>query len=383
MSQLHDPSASPQASPRASLSMPDVHQMRSEMQQLYAMVQQQQQQLQQQAQAMAAAQQAAGGVPDAQVRVRMPDLPKIKSPSTFGGNMGFVVDDWLREQKQQFDYYGAAMFPDDAAKIRFAVAHFSGAASHWWSYQSSPVTTWVEFETRLHERFRPVNAAMAARQKLSRLRQRPGQSVNQYVGAFQNALTPVLDMGDADQVHYFTHGLLPVIAAKIWEKHPKTLFDAIDAAVSIEAMHNFGRTAMPHGGRGYGSSSSASSSVYDSSAMDLSNIEGLTQDDDEREDVEPPTANLKDSPAMLAMLEKFAAMEAKLNALQSAGRASSSSSVAGKFQNLRKPRGGAGPTRIPGLDPEKIKRLRAAGLCFRCEKSGHMKDECPLLSKNE
>ena len=55
-------------------------------------------------------------------------------------------------------------------------------------------------------------------------------------------------MGDADQVHHFVNGLLGPIAFKVWEKHPTTLVQAIDAAVSVEAMHNYGRAAAPFPG---------------------------------------------------------------------------------------------------------------------------------------
>ena len=360
----HDPTASP----RSSISLPTAIDQQAQIQQLQHMVQammqqqQQQSQLLQQAQAAAAAAQQA-----APVVVRAPELPKIKSPSTFGGAMGFVVDDWLRELKQQFSYYGPAKFPDDASKVRFAAAHFSGAATLWWEHQPA-VATWTEFEERLHGRFRPVQAAMTARQRLGKLRQRAGQAVNQYVSAFQNVLTPIDDMSDADQVHHFTNGLLPAIAAKVWEKHPKTLYDAIDAAVSVEAIYNFGRAAMPQGGRAGHGSSASSAGGADPNAMDLSNIEGLTCHDTFDEPPEPTTSG--ESAPMLAVLEKLSSMEARLNALSS----SSSSSV------TPKPRGGNGL--IVGLDAATIKKLRAEGKCFRCKKPGHMKNDCPM-SKNE
>ena len=60
-----------------------------------------------------------------------PSLPKIGAPSQFKGEMGFAVDDWICELEQQFAYYNRA-FPDDASRIKFAVAYLHGPAVHWW-----------------------------------------------------------------------------------------------------------------------------------------------------------------------------------------------------------------------------------------------------------
>ena len=200
---LDHPSSSPQGSPRSSISVPSAEQtallqMQQQMQAMYQQIQQQQQQLQARNRQPHMPQH---NIASASAVSRPPEMPKIRQPSSFSGAMGFVVDDWISEMQQQFAYYGSR-FPDDAAKVRFAVAYLTGAAMHWWEHQE-PTTVWSEFIERLHGRFRPVHAAMLARQKLGHLRQRPGQSVNQYVGVFQNTLTPIIDMGDMDQVHHF------------------------------------------------------------------------------------------------------------------------------------------------------------------------------------
>lgn len=320
------------------------------MQQMYAQMQQQAQQLQ-----AAVTHASSSSAP------RAPELPKIRQPSSFNGAMGFAVDDWLSELQQQFAYYGPR-FPDDTAKIRFAVAYLTGAAMHWWEHEAS-VATWQEFVTRLHGRFRPVHAAMLARQRLGKLRQRAGQSVNQYVGVFQNTLTPIRDMGDTDQVHHFINGLIPPIAAKVWEKHPVNLVQAIDAAVSVEAMHNFGRAALPFGQRPAGVSST---SVPNPDAMDVNNVEV----DGGAEELS--TATAPDQASTDAVLAKLAAMDLRLNALMSGGSSSHNKVNRGRFSR----------DLIAGLDPGTIKKLQAEGKCFRCKIKGHMKNECPDKPKN-
>jgi hypothetical protein len=356
---MEHPSASPQHSPRASISATpeQLLQMEQHMRHLERTIAQQNQQLQAQQAAAAAAHQSSGGS----------FLPKIRQPSLFSGTMGFAVDAWLSELQQQFSYYGAR-FTDDAAKIRFAVAYFAGAATHWWEHQPE-CASWNDFVSRLHHRFRPVQAAMIARQRLGKLRMRAGQSVNQYVGLFQNTLTPVLDMSDADQVHHFVNGLLPPIAAKVWEKHPTDLVQAIDAAVSVEAMHQFGRAAMPSSGSGYRQSTpSAPSSNPD--AMDLNNLEDNRDDNSE----DAPSESVPRDAAFNAVLSSLANMESRLNAFTSqSGPARHGNSTYG-----RRPR-----DRIAGLDAATIKKLQAEGKCFRCKEKGHMKNECPKKPKNE
>lgn len=354
-------SVDPQASPRGSISLDpaQLSQMQQQMQQLYAQVQQQAQQLQH---AAAVAQQSIAGAPVS----RVSDLPKIRAPTSFNGAMGFAVDSWISELKQQFVYYGA-QFTNDEAKIRFAVAYLSDAALRWWEQQPT-CNTWIDFVARLHGRFRPVHAAMLARQRLGKLRQRPGQSVNQYVSIFQNTLTPITDMGDMDQVTQFLNGLLGSIAAKVWEKHPENLVQAIDAAVSIEAMGNFGRASMPFTPRYNGSNgSSSSTSGADSDLMDL-NYFG------EEFAEEKPT----DSGEVQAMRHAMSVMQAQLNEQMqlNALRASAPQSRFGAYPSRAK------GDRIDGLSPELIKSLQATGKCFRCKKVGHMKNECPDRQKN-
>jgi hypothetical protein len=211
------------------------------------------------------------------------------------------------------------------------------------------------FVTLLHSRYRPVHSAMLARVKLGKLRQRAGQSVNHFVGVFQNTLTPIHDMGAMDQVHNFVNGLLGPIAAKVWEKHPKNLMEAIDAAISVEAMSNYGRSALPSSSGNRGASSSPNPD-----AMDINNLEAGI---DPEAEIDP----------MQVVLNKMTAMEMKLNAL-SAGPSKGTPSGNGQ----RPPR-----DRIPGLTPAIIKECLAEGKCLRCKVKGHMRNECPHKPKNE
>jgi hypothetical protein len=354
-SAMHAPTGSPHGSPRGSISVagvdPQVLQelatLRTQVQQLGAHAMQQQQ-LQQQQQA-----------PPAPRPTGVSHL-KISPPSLFKGEMGFVVDDWITELEQQFVFYGAA-FAADEEKVRFALAYIRGAAMNWWKYepnQAAATASWAEFVKRLHGRFRPVQAAAIARQRLDRLHQKGGHSVNAYANHFQVMLTPITDMSSADQVHHFVKGLQPHIAAKVYDKSPKDLRAAIDAAVSAEAMGNFGRSA-------------AHAPAHSSSApMDLNAVEQESQDEEDSDSAVPAaaaTAPSTDS-VVRALLTKMEAMEHRLAAMSVPA-----SKVSGN-------RGDPGD-KVPGLKSEDIDRLRREGKCFRCKQSGHMKRDCPRRPK--
>ena len=308
--------------------------------------------------------------------VPTPAPPKIRQPSTFAGaSVGFAVDNWIGEMVQQFSYYGS-QFPDGASRVRYAAAFLTDAAWRWWEQQDDRATLsdWDEFVNRLHARFRPVQAAMLARQRLGRLRMKEGHSVNQYVSVFQSTLTPIDDMGEVDQVFHFINGLTPGLAGKVWERHPSTLKQAIDVAVSVEAMGNFGRAAMVP--RSFGSTYAGRSSQGPSSSsvpMDLNYIELVDSFlADTSLSVDASTSSAAVDPSSSARLE---AIEQRLNALfQSRGPSEA-------------PRHSKGPTdHVPGLSSGDITKMMSEGRCFRCRAKGHMKRECPKnksKSKNE
>jgi len=320
-------------------------QLRADVQFLHTQVQAQQGALQRQAAAGASAAVATAG---------RPFLPKLRQPSQFKGEMGFAVDEWISEMEQQFAYYEIA---DPAARIKIAVAGLAGPALRWWDQEPNreALQTWALFVARLHARFRPVQAAMIARQRLDKLRQKAGQSVNAYANLFQTTLTPISDMGDADQVHHFLNGLLPYVAGKAWERHPVNLRTAIDVAVSVEAMGNFGRAAAPSGHRyGHGGTSIVSSSA----PMDVNYVESGSGDGDLVDQAAAPQVD----PVSAAILAKLEAMDLRINALaQGAG------THAGKK---------ATGDKVAGLKAGDIDRLRAENRCFRCKKKGHFKREC-------
>jgi len=344
------PSLGPVAPPQSRSPEQELVQLRADIQHLYGQVQAQQGVIQQASQRQAVA--SAAGVAAARAF-----LPKLRQPSQFKGEMGFAVDDWISEMEQQYAYYDIA---EPAARIKMAVAGLAGPAIHWWEHEPNrmAVNTWELFVARLHARFRPVQAAMIARQRLDKLRQKAGQSVNAYANQFQSTLTPIGDMGAADQVHHFVNGLLPHVAGKVWERHPVDLRTAIDAAVSVEAMGNFGRAAGPSGFARHGGFSASPSS---STPMDINQV-GF-ESKEEFEQTESYASSAMD-PVSVAILAKLEAMNLRINAL-----AHGSAAIPGGKK-------GSNGDKVPGLKSGDIDRLRAENRCFRCKKKGHFKREC-------
>lgn len=299
----------------------------------------------------------------------LPPLPKIRAPPVFRGTEpGFAVDEWIGELQRQFQYYTAAgTLATPEAQIDFALVHMSGAAAAWWTGlpadKKSAIRSWEDFTAALRARFRPVQGAMLARQRLSKIRQRGGQTVGQFAHLFQTTLLPITDMSDADQVHRFVSGLLPHLAAKVWRNPPATLSDAIQAAVQLEASGNFGRAAA-HSAPRHHTPNYASHST--SAPMDINHIEF---DDDDYDDAPPPDSAASAPPApaapgadMQTLLAQMQAMQHSFNTLQ---------------QRKPAPFRSASSDRVSGLKPGEIDQLQAEGRCFRCKQKGHMKRDCP------
>jgi hypothetical protein len=315
-------------------------------------------------------------------------LPKIRQPSSFTGTIGLAVDHWLSEMDQQFTYYSqGGTLTTDNQRIQFAAAYLDGIARQWWETQADRVTlnNWTDFVDRLHARFRPIQASMIARQRLDKLRMREGHNVNAYIGAFHAVTMPIQDMSEKDRIHAFARGLTQRLAAKVWERNPSTLQEAIDYAVTAEATGVYAFRSTGHYGTNTGTtsvrgSSSASSSSMGSAPMDLTHIAMM-------EDylIEEPTSNVGlDVPSSTAATPRVdvealinSAVEQRVNAIMS--------------NSSFKPNGSRPPTgsknHVAGLKGEEISKLMKENRCFRCRQVGHYKNDpkCPknAKSKNE
>ena len=331
-----------------------------------------------QMQASAASSEPAGSSAGSGVRSG-PAGTKLKPPpmTQFSGSngMGFQVDTWLRNVKKQFEWHGPQVFPDAASRIKFAAMYLDGAALEWWDSidDQEDITTYEEFVRRLHDRYRPKLAAEVARQHLAQLHQTSG--VSQLCSRMLNLLTHVPTMHEDDKIFTFKRALDKQIAAKVAEKAPATLHEAMGIAVLAEQY--VGRSsAKPNNyffaKQGYGNFGRGGSSSSGSTPMELNHIG--TEFDDEDKDQPPPTGSEDDQPAaphqLLAMMQELKVQQ---------------HSLAAAFQKRRgaPPRGsGTGAKAehnkaiIPGISKEEYARCRKEGLCLKCKQSGHLARDC-------
>ena len=297
--------------------------------------------------------------------------PKPPSAPEFSGLhlKGYEVDAWLREMKKQFDHYGSPTFPDDEAKVRHAALFLKGPALEWWDTKDKSGgidTDWDLFVGALRERYRPMQIATMARERLGALRQKGG--VSSYCDVFLKELTPITDMGPADQIFNFVKGLSSVaMQSKIREKDPKTLHAAMDIAIHADAFQGKG-VAGAYGYRSYGSGhqSSSGAAPMDVNVIDSGEVayeSGLGAGD--------ATPGLSVA-ALVAQAVKEALAEQQKSFLAAIGQKAGAGSSGYK-----------GSEKIQGLQPGDIDQLRREGRCFRCKKEGHMKNECPNRPKSK
>lgn len=330
---------------------PDAHAMLAQLQQqMLHMQQHMQQQAVQHAQQIAAAQQAAA----AAAAARPSSRPKLAPAMRYTGTTN-TMDAFLRVMSQHIEYYGLV---NDADKLQFAFGHLDGAALVWLNKMAAAdrPATWAQFVERLQLRFQPTNASVSARIDIRHQKQ-GDDSVSKYTNRFQAVLAPIEDMSETDKKFAYIFGLNRFIIGRVMERLPSinTLAQAIEVATAVEASQTLlGRSAgSSHHGR-YGASSSSSSAP-----MDINNIAHEEPEDE----IEAPRFHEEPRSVEAAMMAKFESMlDHRLAALNfSAPKAFSKDN-----------------DRVSGLKSGDIGRLMKEGKCFRCQKTGHMKRDCPL-----
>jgi hypothetical protein len=329
----------------------------AQLQQALNALNQQQQQLQQQMQALQQQpQQAPGGAPPQGPRLH---LPRIAPPSSYAGESGAALDNWLRELEQQFSWY---QLTTDADRTRLAAAHLRSTALDWWSSLEPAAAlalaaSWAQFEAALRARFQPVNSAQTARRQLDELRQGPRQSVHDYISAFRRILTAAKSMGEDDRVHCFVRGLRPAIATQLRIHGVGKLDDAIAMAARVGTLGEMaGPAAAPH----YGSAAaSAGSAPMELDA--LAAIEGLERETGEAGE---QAATSSAAPITQAQFQQL------LNAMREQRGRGAGKPAGFDPRDRRLPK-------VAGLTPAQVKEHMDNGKCFGCGSKEHMSRSCP------
>ena len=379
-------SSSSPVGPPVALDVPSLVARLAQLESYINQVGQQNQQLLQHQAANAA--QANSNVVAAQVAHSSGPRPKAPPMNLFNGTMGnsgFAVDQWLREVDKQFTHYGPSTFPNDESKITYAVTWLTGSALDWWESEArdhlaehqTPLMQagWKYFVERLRDRYRPQLPAELARQRLRYLVQKG--RVETYCNAFLSLVAHIPDRVEADKIFDFKNGLDRPLAAKVAEKHPKTLQEAMEIAIQAEPYvgHRSGSNGAGFSYRGSGALGNASArsasnnGLFNNSGsvpMDLNLITDAAVGSNQQSGADDQGvagvshSNSSENPDALQLLV------AKLNSIEH------------RVQAMTQPRAKVKSNdRVPGLTAADIAQLQKEGRCFRCRQQGHMKSECP------
>lgn len=276
---------------------------------------------------------------------------KIPAASNFAGTANHL-DGWLREMRQQFDYY---QYTADDVQVAMAAAQLRGSALDWWaalpSAEQNPLrASFAAFEQALRARFQPINSAQTARLALDSLRQSAKQSVADYISSFRRLLVSVPSMSEDDKVHRFVQGLRSTIQQPLIVHGVDTLDKAIAMASRVGSLGQ------------YAASSAAAAAQSHGDAMDLSNIEGLERQTDE--------SSTEDSAAPVTRAELQKMHQQLLAAMQQQRGSGGKRPPFGRGDRR-------GPPRVPGLTEQQVRERLDGNLCFVCGEAGHRKYDCP------
>jgi hypothetical protein len=273
--------------------------------------------------------------------------PKTISPAkpdTYNGSRRTPADVWLFGLET---FFTATQIYADDQRIGFAAAQLRDSAATWWRkvlHDKINISTWQQFKDAFVKQFIPVAAKDTARSMLYTMKQR--SSVVGYCDAFTQCLLQ-LESGNMaldDQMLLFKRGLDKDIAAHLSVMRPKTLEEAMSFAqqYDIETRNNArGNVAASSNGwnrrdRGrpfpYRPFGQAGAGGNSSAPMELgqADIDEYPDEDD---------SNAHEDQTVHAM-----------SGPQHSGRR---------------------------LTPEQVKEYMRRGVCFTCEKPGHLSRFCP------
>jgi hypothetical protein len=312
-----------------------------------------------------------------------PYRPKIPQPAAFTGEGATAtnVEEFKDSMQRLFEYYPES-FANDAAKLQHAIMFLQGKAATWWKATKKefdaleePVTTWPHFMQLLDERYRPRQAAETARMRLDSLRQ-DRRDVRAYADFFHKQMAYISDMAMADQIHVFIRGLSVGVKAEVLRAQPKTVSDAINAAVQAEQLPGLARSYGSYGRGGAGGGNGGTA------PMDLSHIALENDGEFPPTDSGVPTSDsaAPGGPSGAAASSSGSNLDTLAQALMAmqVNQQQTTQQLLAMFQ--RGGPSGRGQQRkknqVSGVTKEEVRVCRDKGLCLKCKQSGHFAREC-------
>lgn len=174
----------------------------------------------------------------AQVPARSPKIPK---PPEFDGRKPTPLN-WTYTMETYLTAEGGVQYLTTSAAIFTAAGYLRGAALNWWRNHEQAVATgrvtqfrdWQEFKSALINQFTPLAPDESARDKLDTLKQTA--SVYRYAQDYTACMLELPNMDEADRIHHFVNGLKPKVKIHVKLQNPKSLNEAIEAAMRTDSM---------------------------------------------------------------------------------------------------------------------------------------------------
>lgn len=257
----------------------------------------------------------------------MPGLmPKEIKPAKMATLMSTNIDEirnWFRRARGHLKSYH--IDPNEPRSVFWAAGFFDGPVSKWWYTQVATTGDEVTagfnginaMEEGLIQEFCGRTPAKQARINLDRATQKT--TVQKYANYFREQLLELPHRHEEDNVHDFQRGLKPTIRKEVALKNPKTLAEAVQAALAVEAAEREaagGTDRDHHRGR-------------------LAAIEGDSETDDERNEAREDSDDDDDT--------------ADQSDLYMARR----------------------------LTADEVEKYKKEGRCFVCRERGHIATACP------
>lgn len=234
--------------------------------------------------------------------------------------------------------------------IVVAAALFAPDVAFWYRTEYIPApkptpVTWEFFVQCLTDKYEPVPVGFTARTALKSIRQTG--TIEEYNAAFNEVITLITDMSEADKVDKYIDGLKQALRVKVASTLTRTLLESMTVAVQLEAAWATTRERITPAG--YNRNNRGQPAVAAARNNDATNgppmhLGRMSLHDHKNDD----DGDHEEKPAPSYMLAAIQPQRGPISKLTDAERA----------------------------------RLSAIGGCFRCRKTGHMARDCPEIAKN-
>ncbi len=274
-------------------------------------------------------------------------IPLSKVPLVYYKGTANELDSWMLFLNMNIMKYTSTL-SSDLSKINWATGMFQGDAMVWWGTSKDVregIKTWEQFVKAVKDRFAPVNIKTNNLFTFKDIKQGERQSVADYISAFTSAMAflPLKQVSEVMRIIQFINGLKEPLQSKMREEYEVdelTIDEVYKIVMRKDLMKN----------RGF----SSSSSFYPSSSSSVNAISTSDQDEGEEE-------------KMIVNKTEYLHFMQQNNSNNGRG-----------YNNNNRPQY-QGKDKLS--DEERERRMKG-GMCFTCNKTGHISRYCPQRKKN-